>query len=261
MAATSIAGSSIRAALAVRIPLASASSARSRAIEARLLPASGLIARRGGARSFASPAVVVAAAADGAPAAAATTAADAEAAPAAPAVADVAALAQSLDLRVGRIVRAWKHPEADSLFVEEVDVGDPDGPRTICSGLVKYIPEADMQDRLVVVLANLKPRNMRGVKSNGMLLAASDASHETVELLQPPAEAAPGERVWFGAEADGAALPEAATPNQLQKKKVWEAVQPELKTTDECVATLHNKPMRVASGVVTCKSLARANIG
>ena len=66
----------------------------------------------------------------------------------------------------------------------------------------------------MVVLANLKARNMRGVKSNGMLLAASDASHETVELLQPPAEAVPGQRLWFGEEGEGDAQKEAATPNQ-----------------------------------------------
>ncbi|KAF0890566.1 hypothetical protein E2562_003777 [Oryza meyeriana var. granulata] len=49
-----------------------------------------------------------------------------------------------------------------------------------------------MQDSNVIVLANLKPRNMRGIKSNGMLMAASDASHENVELLTPPEGSVPG---------------------------------------------------------------------
>ena len=89
----------------------------------------------------------------------------------------------ALDVRVGRILKAWKHPEAEKLFVEEVDVGEPE-PRQICSGLVGYVPEAELQDRLVVVLCNLKARNMRGVKSYGMLLAASDAAHENVELVR-----------------------------------------------------------------------------
>lgn len=44
-----------------------------------------------------------------------------------------------LDIRVGQIIRAWKHEEADSLYIEEVDVGEPE-PRIICSGLVNYIP-------------------------------------------------------------------------------------------------------------------------
>lgn len=72
-----------------------------------------------------------------------------------------------------------------------------------------------LQDRNIVVLANLKPRNMRGVKSNGMLMAASDASHESVELLVPPEGAIPGERVWFGSPEEKENLPDAASPNQV----------------------------------------------
>ncbi|KAH6832196.1 Nucleic acid-binding, partial [Perilla frutescens var. hirtella] len=121
--------------------------------------------------------------------------------------------ANSLDIRVGRIVKAWRHEEADSLYVEEVDVGESE-PRTICSGLVKYIPLHLLQERNVVVLANLKPRNMRGVKSFGMLMAASDASHENVELLVPPEGALPGDRVWFGSIDDKDNLPDVASPNQ-----------------------------------------------
>lgn len=67
----------------------------------------------------------------------------------------------------------------------------------------------------MIVLANLKPRNMRGVKSYGMLMAASDASHENVELLVPPEESVPGERVWFGSEEEKENQPAAATANQV----------------------------------------------
>lgn len=59
--------------------------------------------------------------------------------------ADVASDLDLLDIRVGKILKAWKHPEADSLYVEEVDVGEAEGPRTICSGLVKYVPEEELQ--------------------------------------------------------------------------------------------------------------------
>ncbi|XXG47268.1 hypothetical protein AAC387_Pa02g1940 [Persea americana] len=167
--------------------------------------------------------------------------------------------ADALDIRVGRILRAWRHPEADSVYVEEVDLGEPE-PRTICSGLVNYIPIEDLQDIKVVVLANLKPRNMRGIKSNGMLMAASDASHENVELLLPPEGSIPGERIWFGLEEEKENQLDAATPNQVQKKKIWESVQPHLKTSDSCVATLGIHPMRTSAGVVVCKSLKNANI-
>ncbi|KAG0490116.1 hypothetical protein HPP92_006979 [Vanilla planifolia] len=164
-----------------------------------------------------------------------------------------------LDIRVGRILKAWRHPEADSLYVEEVDVGEAE-PRTICSGLVNHVPLDSLQDIKVVVLANLKPRNMRGIKSNGMLMAASDASHLNVELLIPPDDSAPGERIWFGCEEDKTKQPNAATPNQVQKKKIWEFVQPHLKTTEECMAVLGELPMRTSAGVIKSNSLKKANI-
>ncbi|GLT73708.1 hypothetical protein SLA2020_455460 [Shorea laevis] len=167
--------------------------------------------------------------------------------------------AHMLDIRVGRIIKAWRHEEADSLYVEEVDVGEPE-PRTICSGLVKYVPLEQLQDAKVVVLANLKPRNMRGVKSSGMLMAASDASHENVELLVPPEGSVPGERIWFGNVDDKENQPEPATPNQVQKKKVWETVQPHLKTDASCTAMLGEHLMRTSAGAVVSKSLKNANI-
>ncbi|XP_075511911.1 uncharacterized protein LOC142547477 [Primulina tabacum] len=165
----------------------------------------------------------------------------------------------TLDIRVGRIVKVWRHEEADSLYVEEVDVGEPE-PRTICSGLVNYIPINLLQDRNVIVLANLKPRNMRGVKSSGMLMAASDEAHEKVELLVPPEGAVPGERVWFGSEDDKDSLPDIATPNQVHKKKIWELVQPHLRTDDSCIAMLGLDHMRTSAGVIISESLRNAKI-
>ncbi|XP_010469246.1 PREDICTED: aminoacyl tRNA synthase complex-interacting multifunctional protein 1-like [Camelina sativa] len=168
--------------------------------------------------------------------------------------------ANLLDIKVGRIVKAWQHEEADSLYVEEVDVGEAE-PRIICSGLVKYVPLDLLQGTSVVVLANLKPRNMRGVKSCGMLLAASDSAHENVELLVPPEGSVPGDRVWFGNEDDLEQLPEPAPPNKVQKKKMWESVQPLLKTDASGVSMLKDEHlMRTSSGLVTSKSLRNANI-
>lgn len=65
-----------------------------------------------------------------------------------------------------------KHPEADSLYVEKIDLGE-EKPRTIVSGLVNFIPIEQMQDRMVVVLCNLKAAKMRGIESQGMVLCAS----------------------------------------------------------------------------------------
>ncbi|KAK9811587.1 hypothetical protein WJX72_006591 [[Myrmecia] bisecta] len=171
--------------------------------------------------------------------------------------ADPALEAAKLDIRVGKIVKCEQHPDADSLYVEQIDLGE-DEPRTIVSGLVKYVPLEAMQDRPVLVLCNLKPRNMRGIKSNGMLLCASDASHEQVEPLMPPEGAAVGERVYFG--EGGEQQPEADSPNKVQKKKTWEAVQPDLKTTADRVASYKGLPMLTSAGPVTAATLAGGNI-
>lgn len=61
-----------------------------------------------------------------------------------------------LDFRVGKIVEVSKHPDADSLYLEKVDCGEPN-PRTVVSGLVNHIPIEEMQNRMVVLLCNLKP--------------------------------------------------------------------------------------------------------
>lgn len=73
-----------------------------------------------------------------------------------------------LDLRIGRIIDVRKHPDADSLYVETMDLGE-EKPRTIVSGLVQHYSVDEMQNRLVVVFCNLKPAKMRGVLSEGKL--------------------------------------------------------------------------------------------
>ena len=60
-------------------------------------------------------------------------------------VKDVAADLDVLDIRVRKVLKAWKHPEADSLFVEEVDVGEPEGPCTIFNGFVKYVSQEALE--------------------------------------------------------------------------------------------------------------------
>lgn len=65
-----------------------------------------------------------------------------------------------------------QHPDADSLYLEKIDVGEAE-PRTVVSGLVAYVSQEDLQDRMVLVLCNLKPQKMRGIESQAMLLCAS----------------------------------------------------------------------------------------
>lgn len=77
-----------------------------------------------------------------------------------------------MDIRVGKIVEVSKHPDADALYVEKIDLGEA-APRTVVSGLVNFISADELQNRLVAVLCNLKPAKMRGIESQGMVLCAS----------------------------------------------------------------------------------------
>ena len=81
------------------------------------------------------------------------------------------------------------------------------------------------------------------------------ADHSIVELLSPPAECAIGERVTFAGHP-GEPLP----PNQVAKKKVWEAVAPHLGTDDKCVAQYKDVPFGTAHGVCTVATIAKGGI-
>lgn len=150
-----------------------------------------------------------------------------------------------IDLRVGHVLKAINHPDADSLFVSTIAMGDKKGTddtdeyegqvvRTVCSGLNGLVPLEEMQGRYVVVVCNLKPVKMRGVKSCAMVLAASPRLKEgeedhhggPVELVTPPEGSKAGERVFFEGwkgEPEGVLNP---------KKKVWEMIQPGFTTTE-----------------------------
>ncbi|KAG1748618.1 hypothetical protein EDB19DRAFT_1893712 [Suillus lakei] len=130
-----------------------------------------------------------------------------------------------IDMRIGHIVDVQKHPEADSLYIEQIDLGEETGPRTVVSGLVNYIPIEEMRDKYLVCICNLKPANMRGVKSFAMVLAATskDGKDGGVELIQPPPGSKPGERVYF----EGPDFENAQPLSQMNpKKKIFETIQP-----------------------------------
>ncbi|CAL4938253.1 unnamed protein product [Urochloa decumbens] len=158
-----------------------------------------------------------------------------------------------LDIRVGLIRKAEKHPDADSLYVEEIDVGE-DAPRTVVSGLVKFIPLEEMQNRKVCVLCNLKPVAMRGIKSHAMVLAASNEDHTKVELVEPPESAAVGERVTF---AGYSGEPEASLSG---KSKTWEKLAAELHSNGELVACYKDVPFTTSAGVCKVKTIANGEI-
>ena len=98
-----------------------------------------------------------------------------------------------LDLRVGTITQADVHPAADKLLVLQVDLGSEK--RQLVAGIRGHYEPAAIIGRQIVVVANLAPRKMRGVESQGMLLAASTDDHAQVILLTTERPIAPGSRV------------------------------------------------------------------
>ncbi|KAL3086112.1 hypothetical protein niasHS_009682 [Heterodera schachtii] len=133
-----------------------------------------------------------------------------------------------LDLRVGRIIEAQKHPDADALYVEQIDLGE-EKPRTVVSGLVRFVPLEQLKNRLVVCLCNLKPAKMRGVESQAMVMCAS--TPEKVEVLEVSPDSVPGDLVVCEPFVR-------RPPQQLNpKKKIWETVAPDLSVseTGECI--------------------------
>jgi len=157
-----------------------------------------------------------------------------------------------LDLRVGHIRKATKHPDADALYVEEVDVGE-EKPRTVISGLVKFIPEPEMQDRMAVLLCNLKPSKMRGIMSEAMVMCAS--TPDKVEILAPPPGSKPGDLV----QVEG--FPRDPNMSQLNpKKKIFETVAPDLKINAEKQATYKGTLWTVNNQAITSQTLVDVNI-
>lgn len=119
------------------------------------------------------------------------------AAPTAPSPQPVAAVAsiedfQKIALRVGVIVAAENHPNADRLLVLKVDIGEPT-PRQLVAGIKSGYQPADLLGKHVAVVANLKPALLRGIESQGMVLAASDGS--TIILLSLERPIRPGSTI------------------------------------------------------------------
>ena len=98
-----------------------------------------------------------------------------------------------VELRVGRIVSVSDHENADKLYVVSIDDGTQEG-RTICAGLKEYYTAEEMTGKSVVFVANLKPRKLRGVMSEGMMLAADDGNGG-VKLVTIDGDIATGSQV------------------------------------------------------------------
>jgi len=160
-----------------------------------------------------------------------------------------------IDFRVGEIKSCEKHPDSDKLLVEQIDVGE-EAPRQICSGIGKYVSQS--------FSSNLKARKMAGTASEGMLLCASkkadpeDAESElaVLKLVEAPVEAEVGERVVV--EIPDEEHGQAATPNKVGKKKLYEKVAPDLRTNKDGTVCFKDSPFMTSAGPCTAKDLPEA---
>jgi methionine--tRNA ligase beta chain len=129
-----------------------------------------------------------------------------------------------LDVRIGVIRSARLHPASDRLLCEEIDLGEPTGPRPIVSGLQKFYSVEELKEKRVCVVANLKPATLGGEKSFGMVLCASWKKGDTdiVRIVEPPSDAPLGARIIMPPSHGEPVQP--ANPNAVKKKKIFESV-------------------------------------
>jgi methionyl-tRNA synthetase len=98
-----------------------------------------------------------------------------------------------VQLRIAKVLDVRDHPNAQKLYILDVDLGPELGKRQLVAGLKPYLPPEALKGALVVVVANLEPAMLRGERSEGMLLAAQDGS--LVVPLTIAAPLAPGSKI------------------------------------------------------------------
>lgn len=101
-----------------------------------------------------------------------------------------------LDLKVAKIVSVEDHPDADKLIVMKINLGEEE--RQIVAGIKKHYSKEELEGRNLIIVTNLKPVKLRGIESNGMLLAAMEEKdgEENVKLLSAK-NSSPGDNVFI----------------------------------------------------------------
>jgi methionyl-tRNA synthetase len=99
---------------------------------------------------------------------------------------------EKIDLRVGKILSVEDHPNADKLYLVEVDLGKL-GKKKLVAGLKKAYTPKQLIGKLCTVFTNLQPAEIRGIKSDGMILAAVDENDKSQIIA--PKKMEPGSKV------------------------------------------------------------------
>ena len=102
---------------------------------------------------------------------------------------------KKLDLRVAQIKKVEDIEGADKLWKLTIDVGSEIGERIICAGIKEHYSKRELEGKKIIVFVNLAPRLMKGIESQGMLLAAEKNDKCEVALLIPEKDIEVGSRV------------------------------------------------------------------
>ena len=98
---------------------------------------------------------------------------------------------RKIELKVATIKHAEPHPNADRLMVLKIDLGSEE--RQLVAGIKGHYAAEDLIGRQIVVVANLEPAKLRGIESQGMMLAATD--NDRIVILNPEKPVSPGAKV------------------------------------------------------------------
>lgn len=157
-----------------------------------------------------------------------------------------------LNLVVGKILEVVKHPDADSLYVEKIDMGDTEGPQTIVSGLVPFMSPEVMVGRNVILIRNLKPVKMRGVISNALIVCAFNADNSVVEFILPPIDSVPGDKVYCKGQVE--------EPPKTLELTMFSEIYKDLTRKEDLTVTWKDIPLQTIHGKVKSETLIGALI-
>ena len=101
---------------------------------------------------------------------------------------------EKLDLRVAKILEVEDIEGADKLYKFTVDIGE-ENPRTICAGIKEYYSKEELVGKKIILFVNLAPRKLRGIESQGMVLASVSDDEKQVKLIKSDEDVEVGSRV------------------------------------------------------------------
>ena len=102
---------------------------------------------------------------------------------------------RKLDIRIGEIQEVEDIENADKLYKLTVNFGKEIGERTICAGVKEFISKEELKGKKSIFLVNLEPRKLKGIESQGMILAAGSKEEDKFVILEPSQDIETGSKV------------------------------------------------------------------